>query len=120
MKLLRRTMPRKPGPKKQKKLESATEAAQILEDLAGQLRAHADFTDLLAESIVKMRASGLVILTGNFHFALEKIRGFFSSQVIQKLIGAEYGDARVDYEVLSKLMAALGELESNAESSVSK
>ena len=107
-------MPGRPGPKPQKKIKTSSEASRKLAAIASQIRAHADFVDELAKAVVETNATGFALMTGNVDFALDKIRGFCMTQVIQKIISAGYGNATLDARVLSKLMLEYGKLaESN-------
>lgn len=108
-------MAKRHGPRPQKKFKTATEAAEKLSILAAEVRAHADFLDTLAQAVRDMDAAGMVLMTGNVHFGLEKIRGFCRTQVIQKLIGSGYGNPKLEAKVLGKLMLALGELGPDSE-----
>ena len=87
------------------------DTAEVLRELGEHLRSHADYMDRLADAVEKMGSPKLNVLTGNFYWALEKIRIFWSIQVIQKLINStKYRNPKLDMRVLGDLVTGIGEL----------
>ena len=82
----------------------------MLREYAVLLRKHADYLDKLAGAVDELEPNGLNVLTGNFFFAMEKIRDFFDNQVIKKLAASSTKGGLIDHRVLGELYIDLHKL----------